>query len=261
MVWLGARTTASPFAVQQLADAMRGYDKPVMVKNPINPDIHLWTGAIERLHNAGIQVKAAIHRGFSVNGETYYRYPPLWQIAKKLKTIYPQILMIGDPSHMAGRSQLVPTIVQQFVNRHYDGVMIECHPDPTSARTDAQQQLNFAQMETLLTCLLSREEPKDKDELSLLRERIDDIDDRLLTLLHERLETVEQLGAYKTLHKLSFSQPERFRHMLKQRLVWCKAHGMDEEFVSQLFQLIQKESIQRQQKTNNDQPLSTAEEV
>ncbi len=252
MVWIGARTTAAPFAVQQLANAMRGYDKPVMVKNPINPDLNLWLGAVERLQQAGVNVVAAIHRGFSVNGDTHYRYPPLWQIATAFRQAMPQLLMLGDPSHMAGRQRLVGTITQQFVKRHYDGVMIECHPQPATALTDAQQQLSFRQLNTLLQTLKAGTGDTSGTQLELLRQRIDDIDDRLLTLLQERMQTVEQLGHYKAAHSMPIAQPERFQAMLKQRYNWCCTHGMQRQFVRQLFQLIQEESIRRQQLLNAD---------
>ena len=256
MIWIGARTTASPFAVQQLADAMRGMDTPVMVKNPINPDIHLWTGAIERLIASGVKVVAAVHRGFSVHGNTFYRYPPLWHIAKQLHQQMPDLLMIGDPSHMAGRKELVPTISRQFVRRGYDGYMIECHPMPSTALTDVSQQLDFNALAALLPLLKEVVSTETPDTLSQLRERIDDIDDRLLTLLQERMETVSELGTYKREHDMPASQPERFRSMLRQRLEWCEAHGMNETFVRQLFELIQQESIRRQQQTPDNHQQS-----
>lgn len=246
LVWMGARTTASPFAVDELCTALSGTGITIYVKNPINPDINLWIGAIQRLQSANVHVGGAIHRGFSVSGQTYYRNPPLWQIANELRQRMPGISLIGDPSHMAGKAELVPLIARQFINRGYDGLMIECHPSPEKALTDARQQLTLNETAALLTSLQLVDSTSSSNELQRLRERIDDIDDRLLTLVAERLSTVERLGAYKQEHRLAFSQPERFRDMLKERLKWCETHGIRPAFAEHLFELIQQESILRQ---------------
>lgn len=246
MVWIGARTTVSPFAVQQIAESLNGTELAVMVKNPLVADIDLWIGAIERLRKAGIRQVYAIHRGFSVYGEPYYRYPPLWHLTLELARRMPEIPIIGDPSHMSGHRELVETVALQCLRRGYKGLMIECHPSPATALSDSKQQLTPEELGLLLTKIKQQSAPCADQGIELLRDEIDDLDDRLLTLLAERMTISDVIGRYKHSRGVAVVQQERFDAMMTRRREWAGNKAIDTGFVDRLFQLIHQESIRRQ---------------
>lgn len=250
VLWIGARTTVNPFAVQAIADALKGHDIPVMVKNPINPDIQLWRGAIERLYNAGITKIAAIHRGFSSFQQTPFRNEPKWELAIELKTIIHDIDIVCDPSHIAGVTDLIPYISQKALDLAMNGLMIETHITPSVALSDAKQQLTPNDLESLLSQLNYRSESsKDVEfvnKLEDLRKEIDALDDEILHTLSTRMRVAEQIGTYKRDNEVTVLQVGRWEQILEKRLSMSKALGLSDNFVKDLLELIHKESIHRQ---------------
>jgi chorismate mutase len=254
MVWIGARSTVNPFTVQEIAEALQGTGIPVMVKNPINPDLKLWLGAIERLERHDIQVIGAIHRGFSVYQKTKYRNNPHWQIAIDLKQARPDISLVMDPSHIGGRAALIAPLAQQALDLHYDGLMIETHCDPSSALTDAKQQIT----PTTLSELLQNLEPRSKSdqllsELSELRDKLSLVDDGLVELLQERMELSKEIGYLKRNHNSPILQVQRWEETLKSTVEKALNAGISQEFAELFIKMLHEESIRIQLALLSDQ--------
>lgn len=249
MLWLGARTTSSPFAVSEIAEAIKGADIPVFVKNPINPDIELWVGAIQRLWQAGIHQIGAIHRGFSTYAESSYRNPPHWQIPIELRRRFPEITILGDPSHVAGLHSLVGTVARQMVQMHYSGLIIESHCKPQEALSDAAQQLTPEDLEHLLSTLnIPKEISQPVPTLEAWRTEIDEIDANIMGLISKRMKLSKKIGIYKGVNQLSVLQAPRYRELHAARLEEAHSLGLSRDFVGQLFSQIHEESINVQQK-------------
>ncbi len=255
VLWIGARTTVNPFAVQEIADSLQGVEIPVMVKNPINPDFALWLGGIERLEKAGIKEIAAIHRGFSNLSETYYRNRPQWQLALKFHAERPDIPIICDPSHMGGRRDVLLELSQKAMNLAYDGLMIESHINPDEAWSDARQQITPETYGELIDALIIREDHEDDQplqiELDELRERIDQIDDELLHLLHNRMSVAREIGAYKKQHNITILQKKRWAQILGRYLDQAEDRKLSKEFMENYLAAIHDESIDQQQRVIN----------
>lgn len=254
MLWIGARTTTSPFAVQEVADALRGTDIPVLVKNPINAELDLWIGAFERLTKAGIHRIAAIHRGFSSYHERIYRYSPQWQIPIELRRRIPGLPIICDPSHMAGRSELVPHLAQTALDMKAEGLFIEVHPNPTKALSDSLQQLTLEQFKELNEKLIFHRNPQQADIAFMepLRNQLECIDKKLITDLAERFRITGNIGEYKNLHNLAILQPDRYSMISDILVNEGKKLGLDEEFIRLLFETIHAESIRCQIDNNKN---------
>lgn len=249
ILWIGARTSANPFAVQDIADSLRGVDIPVLVKNPVNPDVELWIGALERINNAGITKLAAIHRGFSIYDKTLFRNDPQWQIPIELRRRIPELQIITDPSHICGSRQLLYDVSQKAMDLNFDGLIIETHINPDKALSDAKQQLTPAALKDLLDRLILREPGEDFEvELTLaeLREQIDKLDDKLLNLFEKRMKVVEEIGMHKKENNLTILQSRRWDDLLNKRIRLGSRKGLSEEFISKVFRAIHQESINHQ---------------
>ena len=244
--WIGARTTANPFAVQALADALRGVDIPVFVKNPINPDLELWIGAIERLNEAGVTRLGAIHRGFSCYNQKIYRYSPMWQIPIELRRRIPEMMMLCDPSHISGRRDLVAGVSQQAMDLHMDGLIIESHCDPDNALSDARQQITPDTLEQLLGNLIIRKEILSSENIDTMRRQIDDIDDQILEMIGRRMQVCRDIGEYKKEHDMTVVHEMRYSEIIDRWESRCEQLGIDREFVNRMFGLIHQESIRQQ---------------
>lgn len=254
MVWIGARSTVNPFTVQEIAEALQGTGIPVMVKNPINPDLKLWLGAIERLERHDVKVIGAIHRGFSVYQKTKYRNNPHWQIAIDLKQARPDIPLVMDPSHIGGRAALIAPLAQQALDLHYDGLMIETHCDPSIALTDAKQQITPATLSELLQNL----EPRSKSdqllsELSELRDKLSLVDEGLVELLQERMELSKEIGYLKRNHNSPILQVQRWEETLKSTVEKAVNAGISPEFAELFIKMLHEESIRIQLALLSDQ--------
>jgi chorismate mutase len=257
ILWIGARTTVNPFNVQDLADALKGVDVPVLIKNPVNPDLALWVGAFERIAGAGIKKMAAIHRGFSNAQETKYRNSPMWQLAVELKTLFPQLPIIGDPSHMAGKRAYLFELAQRALDLNYDGLIIESHRNPDDAWSDASQQLTPEALGEMLRELEVRKASYGEDfqsELDRLRQKIDNIDRELLEVLAARMAVVEKLGEYKRDNNVAVLQLDRWKQVHNSRAEQGKKLNLYPEMVEELFKLIHMESIRKQTEVMNQQP-------
>ena len=255
ILWIGARSTANPFTVQEIADALKGVDIPVMIKNPVNPDLSLWIGALERVNNAGITKLAAIHRGFSSYEKTAFRNEPMWDLAINLKTHAPELPIICDPSHISGNRELIPYVSQKALDMDMQGLMIESHIDPSVAWTDAKQQVTPAALVELIDRLTLRKPEvvnKDvKDKLADLRDNIDKIDDLVIAKLAERMKLVEQIGNYKKDNGITILQVNRWDEILQKRTNYGKALNLNPEFTEKLLELIHGESIRKQTEIMN----------
>ena len=245
--WIGARSTVSPFVVQEIADALKGTDVPVMVKNPINPDIELWIGAIERIYNAGITKIAAIHRGFSQYEKNTYRNTPNWNIPLELKRLLPNLPILCDPSHICGSIDLIPHVSQKAMDLNFDGLMIESHFDPANAMSDKDQQLSPKALATLVENLIIRNTDSEniefKDQLLRLRKAIDKIDYEVLELLASRSKLVHEIGLYKKENNITIFQPERWAEIVETRKKYGAEIHLSEELILDLVKLIHRESI------------------
>ncbi len=250
VLWIGARTTVNPFAVQEIADALQGVRVPVMVKNPVNPDLALWIGAIERIYNTGITDLAAIHRGFSSYDEAKYRNSPLWQIPIELKARYQGMPLIVDPSHIGGKRELIFPLTQKALDLGYDGMMIETHPTPDLALSDAAQQVTPDALKSILARLQVRKATYDDAELvnraEELRLQIDAADHEIIAALAKRMALVEQIGTYKKLNNVQVLQLERWKEIFRSRAEWADEAGINSAFVEELYKLIHVESIRKQ---------------
>lgn len=263
VLWLGARTTVNPFSVQEVADAIKGMDIPVLIKNPINPDFSLWIGAIERIYKAGITRIGVIHRGFSFHGETVYRNVPRWQLAIDLKQKFPDLMMICDNSHICGRRDLLLDVAQRAMDLNYDGMMTEVHPDPDNAWSDAAQQITPAQFLELRNQLVLRKPTTDDIEflerLDHLRHDIDEIDNEVLNLLGRRMQLAEKIGQYKKRNNIAILQTDRWNEILEQATAKGKLKGLSQEFVEVLLRAIHQESINHQASVMNEKPHLASE--
>ena len=250
IIWIGARTTANPFSVQALADALKGVNIPVMVKNPLNPDMKLWSGAIERIMKAGIEETAAIHRGFTPFQDMKLRNLPKWELAIEIKSEFPNMPVINDPSHIAGSREYIQEIAQKALNLNFDGLMIETHIDPDNALSDVKQQLKPEVFLHMLQSLRIRKSFSNDSEFSDLleqyREQIDSIDFQLLELLNKRMEIVKDIGEYKLKNNVSIFQLKRWLNINSTRSEFGTSIGLDEKFIKRLLTLVHRESIRNQ---------------
>lgn len=247
ILWVGARTTANPFAIQDIADALRGHDEvTVLVKNPVNPDLDLWIGAIQRILNAGISRVGAVHRGFSSAGEHLYRNDPQWHIPFDLRRLAPSMTILCDPSHIGGKRELVHPLSQQALDMGFDGLMIEVHCDPDHAMSDSTQQITPDELKTILDRLVIRSGVPVEDELALLRQQIDDCDHELLAVLARRMSVSREIGEFKKANNLRVMQPQRYQNVLKNRLAEGERLSLDSDFVRRIMQAIHEESVRQQ---------------
>lgn len=246
LLWIGARTAANPFAMQEIADSLRGCDVPVLVKNPVSPDLDLWIGAIERLGNAGIRRLGAIHRGFATLDPNPYRNHPMWAIPIELRRRLPDLPLLCDPSHIGGRRVLISPIAQQAMDLGFDGLIVEVHCSPDEAWSDSQQQLTPEAFETLLRGLVVRRQDGDTELLAEMRSRLDAIDDGLIELLARRMDVAREIGRYKRERNMAVLQPHRYEELLARRIRQGCRLGMGEEFVRAVFRSIHEESVRQQ---------------
>ena len=255
VLWIGARTTVNPFAVQEIANALKGVDIPLMIKNPLNPEVNLWVGALERFADAGLTKLAAIHRGFFAYNNTKYRNIPQWQLAIELRRRIPGIPMICDPSHIAGKSSLIYEVSQKAIDMNYDGLMIETHINPEKALSDNNQQVTPKQLNEILGKLVVRqakiEDPVFKSSLDQLRIEIDDLDYELVDVLKRRMNVAEKIGLHKKENKVTILQSNRWEELLKTRIQHGVDNGLTEEFMNKVLKAIHQESINRQTKVMN----------
>jgi len=255
ILWVGARSTVNPFTVQEIADALKGVDVPVMVKNPVNPDLSLWIGALERINNAGITKLAAIHRGFSSHEKTAFRNEPMWDLAISLKTHAPELPIINDPSHICGNRELLGYVAQKALDLDMQGLMIESHIDPSVAWTDAKQQVTPSALVDIIERLTLRKPEVQgtelKDILAELRTSIDKIDDIVFQKMAERMQIVEKIGNYKKANGITILQVNRWDEILNKRVSYAKALKLSPEFAEKLLELIHSESIRKQTEIMN----------
>lgn len=256
VLWVGARTTVNPFSVQEVADALRGVDVPVLIKNPINPDLELWQGAVERISRAGIKQVGLIHRGFSAYGNTEFRNTPMWHLAIEMKRRLPELPIINDPSHICGRRDILQSTAQKAIDLEFDGLMIESHIDPDNAWSDAKQQITPEVLAEMLECIIWRKEdvpsPSFHAALDKLREQINHIDDELMQLIGQRMNIAEKIGQYKKNNNVTILQTSRWNEILEKATKKGSKLGLSDEFVVKYMDAIHMESINRQNKIMND---------
>jgi chorismate mutase len=254
-LWIGARTTVNPFAVQEIADALQNTDKIVLVKNPVNPDLALWIGGVERLHNAGIKKLGVIHRGFSTYEKTKYRNNPEWQIAIDLKNRFPDLPLIIDPSHITGNRDMIFQVTQEALDLNYDGMIIETHIDPENAWSDAAQQVTPTVLKQIFEDLKVKKVTTEDDDFNTkmikLRANIDIADSKLLELLGNRMKVAEQIGALKKEKNVAVLQNKRWNEILGKMILDGEEKGLSEEFILKIFKAIHLESISHQEKIIN----------
>jgi chorismate mutase len=255
ILWIGARTTVNPFAVQEIADALQNTDKIVLVKNPVNPDLALWIGGVERLYNAGIKKLGVIHRGFSTYEKTKYRNNPEWQIAIDLKNRFPDLPLIIDPSHITGNRDMIFQVTQEALDLNYGGMIIETHIDPDNAWSDAAQQVTPTRLKQIIFDLTIRKETDDayeyQSKLAKLRGKIDEFDAKLLDIIGKRMKVTEDIGALKKEKNVAVIQNKRWNEILEKMVNEGSQKGLSEEFIIQLFKAIHQESISHQEKIIN----------
>lgn len=250
ILWVGARTTVNPFSVQELADALRGVDIPVLIKNPINADLELWTGAVERIAKAGISKIGLIHRGFASYGNTQYRNAPMWHLAIEMKRRNPELMIINDPSHICGRRDLLMEVAQEAIDLDFDGLMIESHIDPDHAWSDAKQQVTPERLAEMLSEIKWRSEdvPSESFHLALdkLREQINHLDDELMQLLSQRMKIADEIGNYKKNNNVTILQTNRWNEILERAYQKSDKLGLSREFITRYMDAVHMESINRQ---------------
>ncbi len=246
ILWVGARTSANPFAVQELADSLKGVDVPVLVKNPISPDLELWIGALQRIHAAGIRRLGAIHRGFSSVDQKLYRNTPLWHIPIELHRRIPNLPVICDPSHIGGRRDLIAPLCQQAMDMGFDGLIVESHCCPDEAWSDAKQQVTPDVLDYILSLLVIRDEKQSTEGITQLRKQIDELDNQLMDLLAKRMKVCREIGQYKKEHNMTVLQANRYNEILNKRGAQGSLCGMDPEFVAHVFENIHEESVRQQ---------------
>lgn len=255
MLWIGARTTVNPFSVQEVADALRGADVPVLIKNPINPDLELWTGAVERVAKAGIQKIGLIHRGFSAYGNTEYRNAPMWHLAIEMKRRNPEMIMINDPSHICGRRDILMDVAQKAIDLDFDGLMIESHIDPDNAWSDAKQQVTPEKLAEMLDAIVWRKEDVNSEAyhaaLEKLRQQINHLDDEMMQILSQRMKLAEKIGQYKKENDITILQTSRWNEILERAFAKGEKIGLSKEFITKYFDAIHMESINHQNKIMN----------
>ncbi len=248
LLWIGARTTADPFAVQEIADTLKGVDMPILVKNPVNPDLELWIGALQRINNAGIKRLGAIHRGFSTYDKKLYRNLPQWHIPIELHRRIPELPIICDPSHISGRRDLISPLCQQAMDLQFDGLIIESHCDPDHAWSDASQQLTPDVLSLVLNNLVIRETNQTTENLAELRKQIDEIDMEVTEMLAKRMRVAREIGIYKKEHEMAILQTQRYDEIINKRVEAGSAMEMDGEFMKVVFEAIHAESVRQQMK-------------
>lgn len=252
VLWIGARTTVNPFAVQEIAEALEGTDKIVLIKNPVNPDLSLWIGGLERLYNANIKKLGVIHRGFSTYEKTKYRNNPEWQIAIDLQNRFPDLPLICDPSHITGKRSMIQEVAQQALDLNYDGLMIETHCDPDNAWSDAAQQITPTALKQLFLDLKVRKTTDDANDynqrMNALRMQIDGYDEKLLEIIGNRMQIVDQIGVLKKEKNVAILQNQRWNEILLKMTTEGKEMGLSPDFIMQLFKAIHQESINHQEK-------------
>lgn len=246
ILWVGARTAANPFAMQDLADALKGVDVPVFVKNPVNPDLELWIGAMERINQAGIKRMAAIHRGFSSFDKKIYRNLPMWQIPMELHRRIPTLPIICDPSHIGGRRELIAPLCQQAMDLGFDGLLVESHCSPDEAWSDAKQQVTPEVLVYILSLLIVRDEHVTTEGITLLRKQVDELDNELMNLLSKRMRVCREIGQYKKEHNMTVFQANRYSEILDKRGAQGALLGMSPEFIAQVFEHVHEESVRQQ---------------
>lgn len=247
VLWIGARTSANPFAMQEIADALVGHeDKIVLVKNPVNPDIELWIGALQRIYNAGIRKLGAIHRGFSTYGKHLYRNLPQWHIPMELGRRIPNLPILCDPSHIGGKRELVAPISQQAVDMGFEGLIIESHCDPDCAWSDKSQQVTPDVLNYIVNTLVPREKTQSTENLNILRQQIDQLDNDLIEVLNKRMRVCREIGQYKKEHRMQVVQIGRYDDIMKSRIKLAEEMGMSGEFMKTILQAIHEESVRQQ---------------
>ncbi|TDH28971.1 3-deoxy-7-phosphoheptulonate synthase [Segetibacter sp. 3557_3] len=255
IVWLGARTTVNPFSVQEIADALRGVDVPVLIKNPINPDLELWIGAVERVAKAGIKNIGLIHRGFSSYGNSEYRNAPMWHLAIEMKRRYPELMMINDPSHICGRRDILQEVAQKAIDLDYDGLIVESHIDPDNAWSDAKQQITPERLSEMLENIIWRKEDVQSEEyhnaLEKLRNQINHLDDELMQILGQRMKVAEKIGQFKKENNITILQTNRWNEILERAFRKGEKLGLSKEFITRYFDAVHLESINHQTRVLN----------
>ncbi len=250
-LWVGARTTANPFAVQEIADALKGVDIPVLVKNPVNPDLELWIGALERINNAGIKRLAVIHRGFSSYDKKIYRNLPQWHIPIELRRRIPNLPIICDPSHIGGKRELIAPLSQQAMDLGFNGLIIESHCNPDCAWSDAAQQVTPDVLDYIINLLVIRKETQTTESLSQLRKQIDECDNNIIQELSKRMRIAREIGTFKKEHDMTILQTGRYNEILEKRGSQGALCGMDSEFIKNIFEAIHEESVRQQMEIIN----------
>ncbi|MBO5819252.1 MAG: bifunctional 3-deoxy-7-phosphoheptulonate synthase/chorismate mutase type II [Bacteroidales bacterium] len=251
IVWIGARTTANPFAMQEIADALKGVDIPVLVKNPVNPDLELWIGAMERINNAGLKRIAAIHRGFSSFDKKLYRNLPQWHIPIELRRRLPELPIFCDPSHIGGKRELIASLSQQAMDLGFDGLIVESHCNPDAAWSDAAQQITPDVLDYILNLLVIRKDTHTTESLNELRKQIDECDNDLIQLLAKRMRVCREIGTYKKEHGVNILQTGRYNEILDKRGAQGVLCGMDQDFIKKVFEAIHEESVRQQMEIIN----------
>ncbi len=251
ILWIGARTAANPFSVQEIADALEGVNIPVLIKNPVNPDIELWIGAIQRIYNAGIKRIGVIHRGFSSYDKTIYRNIPQWHIPMELHRRIPNLPIFCDPSHIGGKRELISPLAQQAMDLNFDGLIIESHINPEKAWSDASQQVTPESLNAIMQTLIIRDSKQTTEDLTLLRKQIDECDNNLLEILSKRMRICEEIGMYKKEHNMPILQTKRYDEILKTRIAQSKTLGLSDNFLKTLFVAVHEESVHRQMECIN----------
>lgn len=246
ILWIGARTTANPFAMQALADSLKGVDVPVLIKNPVNPDLELWIGGMERINRAGVKRLGAIHRGFSSADKKIYRNLPMWQIPIELHRRIPNLPIICDPSHIGGRRDLVAPLCQQAMDLGFDGLIVESHCDPDEAWSDARQQVTPDVLDYILSLLVIRDEHTTTEGIRQLRSQIDEVDNELMNLLAKRMRICREIGVYKKEHNMTVLQATRYNEILEKRGAQGSLIGIAPECIAHIFELIHEESVRQQ---------------
>ena len=251
ILWIGARTAANPFAMQEIADALKGVDIPVLVKNPVNPDLELWIGALERINQAGLKRLAAIHRGFSAYDKRIYRNLPQWHIPIELRRRIPNLPILCDPSHIGGKRELVAPLCQQAMDLGFDGLIVESHCNPDCAWSDAAQQVTPDILDYILNLLVIRETNQSTENLNELRKQIDECDDDLIQVLAKRMRVAREIGTYKKEHGMTILQTGRYNEILEKRGSQGALCGMDADFIKKVFEAIHEESVRQQMEIIN----------
>ena len=246
ILWIGARTSASPFAMQEIAETLKGVNIPVLIKNPVNPDLDMWVGAIERIYNAGIKKIGAIHRGFSAFDKKFYRNLPHWDIPIELHRQIPELPIICDPSHIGGKRELIASISQQAMDLNFDGLIIETHCNPDEALSDAAQQITPAELKIVLDNLIIRDKKPITKDIESLRKQIDKIDSDLINLLTERIKISNEIGYYKKEHNMPILQEKRYEEILEKNLSKAEELGLNTQFVKKILVAIHEESVKQQ---------------